>query len=509
MKALLVGVWFSPSSVLTGSGAWAERGFADREGRAVADHRDQRAPGLPGRRPRHPQGPPAVHRSLQRHLAWRARRAPARPRPSRRSRAGATPGAELAVVVHLARLSGTGRVRLIAYRVASGALAHADSIAVAGGPDDLDPALKRLAVGLATGKQAGQTADIESVTQKESDPYLKQTANKMFGLRLEALVAFNRPNDETAAIPGIGVFWMYDARTFLGEIALDVYGSDAGSGFSVGIGGYYPFSRSNLTPYVGTAVVVLLPRLRGRGGQRHPHRAGVRAAVRAAVDGAVPGRAGLLLQHLRRATRAGDHGDRSDGDRRAALRPRTPVHHRPRVLERLPCTDAGPPLPCCWFSPARRLRHDPDLHHRPVGAGGGRRTHAGARAGAAAAGAGFPAAPTWSPRPTTGGRASCCCGAQFTGVTLVMGLFTYGVCLSPAGSTPTPCWSRCPRPPPATPPHLRVPRRRPSIPGWFRRPAGSRRKTGPSSSTTQRRRAPDHVLPRRVYDSRRAATLIQ
>jgi hypothetical protein len=178
---------------------------------------------------------------------------------------GRESGAALAIVVHLARLSGTGRVRLVAYRVASGEMAHADSIAIAGGPDDLDPALKRLAVGLATGKQAGQTADIESVTQKDSDPYLKQTATKMFGLRLGTMVAFNRPTAETAAIPGIGVFWMYDARSFLGEVALDVFGSDAGSGFSVGLGGYYPFSRNNFTPYVGTAVSYSIFDLGGEG----------------------------------------------------------------------------------------------------------------------------------------------------------------------------------------------------------------------------------------------------
>jgi hypothetical protein len=166
---------------------------------------------------------------------------------------GRDAGAALAVVVHLARLSGTGRVRLIAYRVPGGELAHSDSIAISGGPDDLDPALKRLAVGMATGKQAGQTADIESVTQKDADPYLKQTATKMFGLRLDALVAFNRPVDGAATRPGIGVFWMYDARSFLGEIALDVFPADAGTSFSVGLGGYYPFSRENFTPYVGTA----------------------------------------------------------------------------------------------------------------------------------------------------------------------------------------------------------------------------------------------------------------
>jgi hypothetical protein len=179
---------------------------------------------------------------------------------------GRDAGAELAVVVHLARLSGTGRVRLIAYRVPSGALAHSDSIAISGGPDDLDPALKRLAVGMATGKQAGQTADIESVTQKDADPYLKQTATKMFGVRLDALMAFNRPAEGAAALPGIGVFWMYDARSFLGEIALDAFMADGdGGGFSVGLGGYYPFSRENFTPYVGTAASYSIFDLGGAG----------------------------------------------------------------------------------------------------------------------------------------------------------------------------------------------------------------------------------------------------
>jgi hypothetical protein len=170
-------------------------------------------------------------------------------------------GAELAVVTHLTRLSGTGRVRLIAYRVSDGFIAHADSISISGGPDDLDPALKRLAVGLATGKPASQTADIESVTQKDADPLLKQEATRIFGLRLAMLLPLNRPgNLDPEAYPGIGIFWMYDARTFIGEVALDLHfdndndddgSGGGGGGFAVGIGGYYPFNRNNFTPYVG------------------------------------------------------------------------------------------------------------------------------------------------------------------------------------------------------------------------------------------------------------------
>ncbi|HEY0706334.1 MAG TPA: hypothetical protein VGG33_06030 [Polyangia bacterium] len=163
-------------------------------------------------------------------------------------------GAELAIVSHLSRLSGTGRLRLIAYRIGDGSIAHADSIAISGGPDDLDPALKRLAVGLATGNRAAHTADIESVTQKDADPLLKQEATKIFGLRLGALVALNRPGDlDPAALPGIGVFWMYDARSFIGEVSLDLQTRDDedGTSFAIGIGGYYPLTRTNFTPYVG------------------------------------------------------------------------------------------------------------------------------------------------------------------------------------------------------------------------------------------------------------------
>ena len=220
---------------------------------------------------------------------------------------GREAGAALAVVVHLTRLAGTGRLRLIAYDVGSGNFSHADSIAIAGGPDDLDPALKRLAVGLATGKPASQTADIESVTQKQADPLLKESATKIFGLRLGAIVAFNRPADlETAALPGLGIFWMYDARSFLGEVALDFHTARHGTRLLGQHRRLLPVQPGQPGALPGHLGVVFDCRP-GRGGrQRHPAGAGVRRAVRAAVDGAVPGRDRVLLQHLRRAGQPGD-----------------------------------------------------------------------------------------------------------------------------------------------------------------------------------------------------------
>ncbi len=174
--------------------------------------------------------------------------------------------ADLVVVVHLARLAGVGRLRLIVYRTGTGAMAHADSIAIAGGPDDLDPALKRLAVGLATGKPASKTADIETVTQKESDPLLQETANKSFGVRVGALVPLNRPADlGTEAVPGLGIYWLYDARRFLAEVALDFHGVEGATSFGIAIGGYYPFSKEDLTPYTGMSMAYSFTNLGGNG----------------------------------------------------------------------------------------------------------------------------------------------------------------------------------------------------------------------------------------------------
>ena len=168
---------------------------------------------------------------------------------------GRAANAELVLVTHLTRLQGVGRLRIIAYRVTDGSVAHADTIGISGGPDDLDPALKRLADGLATGKPAQQTADIESVTQREADPLLKQSATKVVGVRLGAIVPLSRPAGlDAAAAGGLGIFWLYDARTFLGEIALDLYRGDNATSFDIGIGGFYPFSRGNITPYLGSAL---------------------------------------------------------------------------------------------------------------------------------------------------------------------------------------------------------------------------------------------------------------
>jgi hypothetical protein len=165
--------------------------------------------------------------------------------------AGRAAGADLAVTLRLTRLGSTSRARLAAYRLSTGELLHVDDLPAAT-PDDLDPVLQRLAQGLATGKPARDLAEIDTVTQKESDAHLKVAATHVFGLRLGAIFPLNRPRGSgEAALPGFGVFWLYDTRSFLAEIAIDYYRSHDDYSFSLGLGGYYPFGRGNLSPYLG------------------------------------------------------------------------------------------------------------------------------------------------------------------------------------------------------------------------------------------------------------------
>lgn len=165
-----------------------------------------------------------------------------------------TTGAALAVTLRISRLGATAVVRIAAYRP-DGTAAHVDELS-ATGPDDLEPALRRLARGLAEGRPARVLAEIDSVTESESDPYLKYVATHVFGIRLGSAFLLNRavPAGSAHAAAGGGVFWLYDARSFLADLSFDVNGGDHDRLVSVGLGFYYPLSRGNFAPYAGGGV---------------------------------------------------------------------------------------------------------------------------------------------------------------------------------------------------------------------------------------------------------------
>jgi hypothetical protein len=160
-------------------------------------------------------------------------------------------GVPLAVTLHLARLGSTASVRLAAVGP-DGAVRHTDEL-VAGTPEDLEPVLRRLAEGLAAGKPARTLAQIDTLTVREADAYAKYAATNVFGIRLGGATLLDRGLDGDAAkVAGGGIFWLYDARSYLAEIAFEVLDGDADDRLTaLTLGVYYPLSRGNVAPYVG------------------------------------------------------------------------------------------------------------------------------------------------------------------------------------------------------------------------------------------------------------------
>ncbi len=175
-------------------------------------------------------------------------------------------GAALAVTLRVARLGNVASVRLAAYRP-DATLAHVDEIGAAS-PDDLDPAIRRLALGLAEGRTARALAELDSVTEREADPFLRFVATNVFGVKLGSAWLLNRASTPDAHMAsGGGLFWLHDARSWLADLSLDLFGTKDDRLVAVGLGLYYPFSRRNLAPYAGGGVSYAWVDTGGEGGQ--------------------------------------------------------------------------------------------------------------------------------------------------------------------------------------------------------------------------------------------------
>jgi hypothetical protein len=159
--------------------------------------------------------------------------------------------ASLGVTLRISRLGESATLRLAAYGP-DGKQVHVDELA-AGSPDDMEPVLRRLALGLSEGKPARVLAEIDSVTEREADPYLKYAATQVFGVRLGTTWFLDSADasSEAAEVSGGGIFWLYDARHFLADLSFDILAGDGRRLFGLGLGFYYPLSKGNLAPYVG------------------------------------------------------------------------------------------------------------------------------------------------------------------------------------------------------------------------------------------------------------------
>jgi len=158
--------------------------------------------------------------------------------------------AQQAAVLRLTHLGTSTRVRFTVYAL-SGQVVYWDSMAISGGPEQMDVVLERLVHAMVIGKPVRESAELETVTNDEMNTLNRRNANKTFGLHLFTLLPFNTPSAKTTAVPGVGLFWMYDARSWMADIAVDLGGHNGSLAFDVGLGAYYPLLRTDFTPYLG------------------------------------------------------------------------------------------------------------------------------------------------------------------------------------------------------------------------------------------------------------------
>ncbi len=175
------------------------------------------------------------------------------PGPAEAGQAAREAQASLALTLRISRLGEASTARLAAYRP-DGTLLHADQLGAAT-PDDLDPVLKRLAKGLAEARPAAETAELDTVTEREARPARRMTANRVFGFRLDASRLGQRPvGAGVEHVTGGGLFWLYDVRAFLADFSVDYQFGGGAHLLDTGLGVYLPLDRGNVSPYLGVGL---------------------------------------------------------------------------------------------------------------------------------------------------------------------------------------------------------------------------------------------------------------
>lgn len=178
------------------------------------------------------------------------------PTPAQAAKQATALGAEQALVFRLIHFGTFSRVRLTAYAAGTGQIVYWDSIVISGGPEELDTVIQRLVHAMLIGKPVRDSAEIDTVTEKEGDNLARRAANKSFGLHLFTYLPFNTAGGSFTALPGGGLFWLYDARSWMADVAVDLAlptggGNESHLSYAVSIGGYYPLLRQDFTPYLG------------------------------------------------------------------------------------------------------------------------------------------------------------------------------------------------------------------------------------------------------------------
>jgi hypothetical protein len=176
------------------------------------------------------------------------------PTPVQAAQTASALGAEIAVVLRITHFGNSARMRLTSYSAGTAQVVYWDSILINGGPDEMDVAIQRLVHGMQVGKPVRESAELETVTDREMQTLNRREANKSFGVHLFTLLPTSSAGSSFTAVPAGGIFWLYDARSWMADISLDIGGHNGTTLVDAAIGGYYPFLREDFTPYIGGVV---------------------------------------------------------------------------------------------------------------------------------------------------------------------------------------------------------------------------------------------------------------
>jgi len=86
------------------------------------------------------------------------------------------------------------------------------------------------------------------------DPSRDSGRMPWLGLRLGGVIGVGSASGGQPGAGGGGAYVLFDARDFLGDVNADFFVGDGVHFYALGIGAYYPFSRGNVTAYLGGGV---------------------------------------------------------------------------------------------------------------------------------------------------------------------------------------------------------------------------------------------------------------
>lgn len=82
------------------------------------------------------------------------------------------------------------------------------------------------------------------------DP-LGDTRMPWLGVRLGGVIGLGSASGGQPGGAGGGAYLLFDERDFFGDVSVDIYVGDSVHFITAGLGGYFPFSHGNVSPYLG------------------------------------------------------------------------------------------------------------------------------------------------------------------------------------------------------------------------------------------------------------------